>query len=218
MNYRGFLMIVGLLGFINSGKGTVASKLVDGYNFRQDSFAAGLKDACSVIFDWPRHLLEGDTKESREWREQVDPWWSEKMNMPNFSPRLALQLIGTDALRNNFHQDLWFLTLQNRIRKNPDRHVVISDVRFPNEIKFIQEQKGILIKVNRGPTPVWYETAILANKGNSLAKSAMEKTYSSAHLSEWAWVGTNIDYEINNDTTFENLNIQITDIINDITI
>ena len=173
-------MIIGLLGLINSGKGTVAQQLVQEYDFRQDSFATSLKDACSVIFDWPRHMLEGDTKESREWREIVDPWWSEKLGMPNFSPRLALQVVGTDALRNHFCEDLWFLTLQNRIRKNPMQHVVISDVRFPNEIKFIQEQKGVLVRVNRGPLPVWYETAVMANKGNSIAKEVMTKTYSEA--------------------------------------
>lgn len=206
--------IVGLLGFINSGKGTVASQLVNEYNFRQDIFATGLKDACSVIFDWPRHLLEGDTKESREWREIVDPWWSEKLDMPNFSPRLALQVIGTDALRNNFHEDIWFLTLENRIRKNPNQHVVISDVRFPNEIKFIQEKGGKLVRINRGPTPVWYETALLANRGNSLAKEAMTKTYSSAHFSEWAWVGSKIDYELNNDGTLESLNEQVRQVVN----
>jgi hypothetical protein len=206
-------MIVGLLGFINSGKGTVASQLVSGYNFRQDSFAAGLKDACAVIFDWPRHMLEGDTSESREWREIVDPWWSEQLSIPNFSPRYALQIIGTDALRNNFHQDLWFLTLQNRIRKNPNQHVVISDVRFPNEIKFIQEAGGVLIRVNRGPAPIWYETAVMANKGNSIAREVMNKTYSTAHLSEWAWVGSKIEYELNNDSTLEFLETQVKEII-----
>ena len=208
--------IVGILGFINSGKGTVASKLVSDYNFRQDSFATSLKDACAVIFGWPRNMLEGDTKESREWREIVDPWWSEQLGMPNFSPRIALQVIGTDALRNNFHQDLWFLTLQNRIYKTPDKNVVISDVRFPNEIKFIQDQGGILIKVNRGPSPVWYETAILANRGNSIAKAAMAKTYSTAHLSEWAWVGAKVTAEISNDGTIEELKTQIRNLMNDI--
>jgi len=206
-------MIVGLLGFINSGKGTVASQLVGGYNFRQDSFATSLKDACAAIFDWPRHLLEGDTKESREWREVVDPWWSEQLGIPNFSPRLALQVIGTDALRNNFHEDIWFLTLQNRIRKNPNQHVVISDVRFPNEIKFIKEQGGVLVKINRGPAPVWYETAMLANRGNSLAKEAMTRTYSSAHFSEWAWVGSEVNFELNNDGTLEDLTSQVKEMI-----
>lgn len=205
-------MIVGILGFIGSGKGTVASKLVSDYNFRQDSFANSLKDACSLIFDWPRHMLEGDTKESREWREIPDQWWSKKLKIPNFTPRLALQLIGTDCLRNNFNEDIWFLTLENRLRKS-SKNVVISDVRFPNEIKFIRDQGGVLLRVDRGPQPVWYETALLANKGNSIAKEAMAKTYTDAHFSEWAWAGTDFDYLINNNGSISELDHRIKDII-----
>ena len=132
-------MIIGLLGFIGSGKGTVANILQQEYNFKPDSFASSLKDACAAIFDWPRDLLEGDTVESRAWREVTDDWWAQKLGIPDFTPRLALQLIGTDSLRNYFHQDIWFLTLQNRLRKNPDANVVISDVRFPNEVKMVKE-------------------------------------------------------------------------------
>lgn len=206
-------MIIGVSGFIGSGKNTVAEQLTEKYNFRKDSFAASLKDACSVIFDWPRDLLEGETKESREWREEVDQWWSTKLGIENFSPRFALQYIGTDVLRNHFNESLWFLTLENRVRKNPDQHVVISDVRFPNEIKFIQDHGGVMIKVNRGPQPAWYETAVLANKGNSLARDAMTTIYSAAHFSEWAWVGSKFDYEIDNNTGIDNLQTQISNII-----
>ncbi len=206
-------MIVGISGFIGCGKSTVADQLTNEYGFRRDSFAASLKDACAVLFDWPRHLIEGDTKESREWREQIDTWWAEKLDIPKFSPRLALQLIGTDTLRNHFNPGIWFMTVENRIRKNPDQHVVISDVRFPNEIQFIKEHNGILININRGPAPVWYETALMANKGNSLAKEAMIKTYSSAHASEWSWIGAKFDYIINNDSTIEFLDTQIKEII-----
>lgn len=209
-------MIVGISGFIGCGKGTVADQLTGQYGFRKDSFATSLKDACAALFDWPRNMLEGDTKESREWREQIDVWWAEKLKIPNFSPRLALQLIGTDALRNNFNPDIWFLTLENRIRKNPDQNVVISDVRFPNEIQFIKDQGGVMVKVERGPSPVWYETAMMANKGNSLAKEAMIKTYPSAHFSEWAWVGAKFDYVINNDSTLEFLEAQVKEIISKI--
>jgi hypothetical protein len=209
-------MIIGISGFIGSGKGTVATTLTEQYGFKKDSFAASLKDACASIFDWPRDMLEGETKESREWREQVDVWWSEKLSMPNLTPRLALQLMGTDVMRNHFNESIWFLTMENRIRKNPHQNVVISDVRFPNEIKFIQDIGGTMVRVNRGATPVWYETAILANKGNSLAKSAMGSMYSDAHFSEWAWVGVDFNYEINNDSTFENINSQIKGIIDDI--
>ncbi len=209
-------MIIGVSGFIGSGKNTVGSQLTDKYGFRKDSFAASLKDACAVMFDWPRDMLEGETLESREWREQVDMWWSEKLNMPNLTPRLALQLMGTDVMRNHFNESIWFLTMENRIRKNPNQHVVISDVRFPNEIKFIQDHGGLMIKVNRGSYPVWYETAILANKGNSLAKAAMTTMYSDAHFSEWAWVGAKFDYDLNNDSDVETLKTQIDKIVSNI--
>lgn len=209
-------MIVGISGFIGCGKSTVASYLTDIHNFRKDSFATSLKDACASLFDWPRDLLEGDTKESREWREQVDVWWSEKLAIPNFSPRLALQLIGTDSLRNHFNEGIWFMTLENRIRKNPGQHVVISDVRFPNEVKFIQDQGGYMIRVDRGSAPIWFETALLANKGNSLAKEAMLKTYPDAHFSEWAWVGQKYDHVLNNNDTVEHLYSQIKETINKI--
>ena len=123
-------MILGISGLIGSGKGTVADYLVNNYQFKKDSFAASLKDACAYIFDWPRHLLEGDTTDSRQWREETDEWWSDKLNIPSFSPRLALQLIGTESLRDHFDQNIWFLTMQNRIRKNPNQNIVISGKVF----------------------------------------------------------------------------------------
>lgn len=206
-------MIIGISGFIGSGKGTAGDHLTEKYGFRKDSFASSLKDACAVMFDWPRNMLEGDTPESRSWREVTDEWWAVKLGIPNFSPRLALQLIGTDALRNNFNQDIWFLTMENRIRKDPSKHVVISDVRFPNEIKFIQDQGGIMIRVIRGDEPVWYETAVRANSGDSSAKNEMNTNFSSAHFSEWAWVGSKFDYELSNNSTVGLLTSQIDEIV-----
>jgi hypothetical protein len=202
-------MIVGLIGYIGSGKGTVANELVQSYGFRQDSFASSLKDACSAIFGWPRHMLEGDTLESRNWREVVDLWWAEKVGIPNLTPRLALQVIGTDVLRQHFNPDLWFLTLENRIRQNPAQHVVISDVRFPNEIEFIKKQGGTLVRIDRGPVPAWQGTAMLANQGNSLAKETMDTVHSSAHYSEWAWCGTIPNVVLDNNTTIGSLHDQV---------
>lgn len=206
-------MIVGISGFINSGKSTVATQLTEDFGFKKDSFATSLKDACALMFDWPRAMIEGDTKESREWRDIPDTWWANKLDIPNFSPRLALQLIGTDSLRNHFNEGIWFMTLENRVRKNPTQHVVISDVRFPNEVKFIQEQGGIMIRVDRGQSPVWFETAMMANKGNSIAKEIMTSTYSAAHFSEWAWVGQKYDFVISNNDTLESLQSQVTEIL-----
>jgi hypothetical protein len=64
-------MVIGLVGFLGSGKGTVADTLKL-YNFIPESFSNPLKDAVAIIFGWDRSLLEGDTKESREFRETVD--------------------------------------------------------------------------------------------------------------------------------------------------
>ena len=71
-------MIIGLCGLIGSGKGTVADILVDEHNFEKISFADKLKDAVSVLFDWDRAMLEGETSESRVWREQEDSFWTKE--------------------------------------------------------------------------------------------------------------------------------------------
>ena len=73
-----------------------------------------------------------------------------------------------------------------------------------------------MIKINRGALPVWYETALMANKGNSIAKEVMNKTYSQAHSSEWAWIGTTTDFEINNDGSIESLKSQVRETISKI--
>lgn len=199
-------MIIGLVGFIGAGKGAVSEILVDSHNYRNDAFAASLKDACSVMFDWPRDLLEGDTKESRAFREVTDTWWSNKLGIKDFTPRLALQLVGTDALRNHFNPDIWFLTLQNRLQKNPDQNVVISDVRFPNEFAMIKEMGGTILHIKRGKEPVWLNIAQRAISNNDAdAWREMKENFPEVHFSEWAWVGEHVDHTIDNNGTLLDL-------------
>ena len=63
-------MIIGVVGFIGSGKGTVGDLLKTEFGFHSISFASHLKDVASLLFGWDRNLLEGDTDESRSFRER----------------------------------------------------------------------------------------------------------------------------------------------------
>jgi len=210
-------MIIGFVGFIGSGKDTAADYLVNFHGFRRDSFANTLKDAVSAVFGWDRVLLEGRTKQAREWREQVDPWWAERLGMPKLTPRWVLQYWGTEVCRQGFHDDVWIASLENKMRKTTD-NIVISDVRFPNEIKAIKNAGGKVVRVVRGDDPEWYQDAFNMNQGPThmnwaLSKSRMEQR--GIHASETAWIGKGIDLEIDNNGSIDDLYAQIKNLVSE---
>ena len=207
-----FFMIIGITGFIGSGKDTAANYLVAQHGFRRDSFAGALKDAVAQIFGWDRELLEGLTPEAREWREQIDPWWAERLGMPHLTPRWILQYWGTEVCRIGFHDDMWIASLENKLRNSQD-DVVISDCRFPNEITALRAQGGTIINVQRGPQPHWYDVAAKANHGDVKAQAWLAKE--GIHASETAWAGTQFDAVINNNGSLEQLYAQLKDLVQD---
>ena len=205
-------MIIGICGFIGSGKDTVADYLTNFHEFRRESFANSLKDAVAQVFGWDRTMLEGRTKQAREWREQVDPWWSDRLKMPELTPRWVLQHWGTEVCRHGFHDDIWIASLENKLRHSED-DVVISDCRFPNEIAAIRRANGLVVRVIRGPEPEWYDSALAFNHGEnknmlwSTSKSRLEKL--KIHASETAWVGTKFDAVLDNNGSLDDLYLQI---------
>jgi hypothetical protein len=195
-------MIIGVCGFIGSGKDTIADYLVNFHEFRRESFASTLKDAVASVFGWDRTMLEGRTKEAREWREQVDPWWAARLDMPTLTPRWVLQYWGTEVCRKAFHDDIWIASLENKLRNSKD-HVVISDCRFPNEISSIKNAGGQIVWVQRGALPEWYQIAVDANRGSNVALNELKRL--KIHASETAWVGTEFDAVIDNNSTIDAL-------------
>lgn len=207
-------MIIGISGLIGSGKDTIADYLQNIYEFRRESFANTLKDAVAMVFGWPRDMLEGRTRESREWREQVDPWWAERLSMPYLTPRWVLQHWGTEVCRKAFHDDIWIASLENKLRKTQD-DIVISDVRFPNEIKAIKNAGGVVVLVKRGLDPDWYSIAENANNGDRAARERLV-TYG-IHISETAWVGSNFDRVVDNSSHgLDELYQQVSDLVRDL--
>lgn len=204
-------MIIGICGFIGSGKDTIADYLVNLHGFRRESFANSLKDAVAQVFGWDRTMLEGRTKQSREWREQRDEWWSQRLDM-DITPRYVLQQWGTEVCRGGFHDDIWIASLENKLRNIQD-DVVITDCRFPNEIRAIRAAGGRVVRVVRGPEPKWYAAAESVNRGPdgnaswSISKTKLEKL--GIHASETSWVGTDFDTVLDNNGTLDNLYQQI---------
>ncbi len=209
-------MILGITGRIGSGKDTIADYLITRHRFKRMSYAEPLKDAISAIFGWDRELLEGMTKHSREWREQVDPWWAERLGITHLTPRWVLQHWGTEVCRRAFHNDIWVASIQNKLRSIKD-DVVLSDCRFPNEVDAIKKSGGMTIRVERGECPVWYKDALTVNKGlNTPGYKEAQYRLENAniHASEYSSVGLLYDHIIANDGTVDELYRKIDLIIN----
>ena len=210
-------MIIGVTGFIGSGKDTVANYLTTFHGYKRISFAGTLKDSVASVFGWDRDMLEGTTKSSREWREQLDLWWSKRLGIPELTPRWVLQQWGTEVCREGFHNDIWVASVENQLRKAKD-NIVITDCRFNNEIEAIKNAGGITIRVERGEKPEWYDSAIAYNRGPnsnslwSISKSKLDRL--KIHASEYSSVGLQHDYYLNNNSTIDDLHTQVESIIN----
>jgi hypothetical protein len=162
-----------------------------------------VKDSVSVIFGWDRNLLEGDTPASRNWRESQDDFWSKKFGK-TFSPRMALQIMGTEAGRNSFDSNLWIYALERRC--DPNKNYVIADVRFPNEIKMIKESGGKVYHIQRDEFPIWYADACFTNSLYNWSGDVQQMVkYPDVHYSEWAWCGIPNDGVIYNNGSLEEL-------------
>ena len=204
----GFIMQrIILVGFAGSGKSTVGEYLVAEHGYFGISFADALKDVVASVFCWERSLLEGDTKESRKWREAIDPWWAKRLGIPEFSPRYAMRHLGTEVLRDNFHDALWRLNVERRIEQAGDRPVVVFDGRFREEINLIKSIDGITVRVRRGSEPSYWDLALKANGGDKEAAGLLG--LHGIHRSEWEWIGTPMDVVIENDGTLAELHSRV---------
>ena len=190
-------MIIGICGLIGCGKGTVGDILVDDYGFTKLSFADKLKDGVATVFNWDRAMLEGDTVESREWRETQDDFWTRETGR-TITPRLVLQEFGTDCMRHGFDDGIWVSLVKQELVRYPNKNFVIPDVRFPNEANMIKSIHGEVWRVRRGQDPVWmrmYQDIGVEPKD--------------VHESEWRWAKVDFNHIIYNDLGIDELRSQV---------
>ena len=88
---------------MGSGKDTIADHLIQEHQFKKISFADKLKESVATMFDWDRTMLDGQTDESRQWREKPDEYWSKEVGK-SITPRFVLQKFGTECMRDNFYE------------------------------------------------------------------------------------------------------------------
>lgn len=205
-------MIISISGRIGSGKDSVADMLVKKYGFVHESFAGTLKDVVSVMFGWNREMLEGKTKESREQREIIDEWWAKRLNIPELSPRWVLQHLSTDVIRKYFHDEIWIASIEHKLSKinQSESNIVISDARFINELKLLDNAGAKMVCIDRKPVPVWWSIAEVAYDDENAMSIMLE---SDIHQSEWDWAGYDFDVRINNNGSFLDLETQVDSLI-----
>ena len=121
------------------GKDTTADYLCYKYGFQKVAFADALKEAAKSIFGLTQEQLYGNLKQAR------DPFW-------NRTPRELSQLLGTEAGRNIFGDDIWIKALYRKISSYPKRNFVIPDARFLNEVKAVKSWGGYCIRIDRDIT------------------------------------------------------------------
>ncbi len=185
-------MIIGICGLIGSGKGTVADVLVE-QGFTKISFADKLKDGVAAVYGWDRAMLEGDTPESREWREAQDDFWTNETGRI-ITPRIVLQEFGTDCMRNGFYGGVWVSAVKQILINNTNIDYVIPDVRFENEVNMIRQVGGQVWEVSRGNDPEWMD---------AYKKTGTEPV--NIHPSEWRWARSKKDHNIPNDGSMKDL-------------
>lgn len=118
-------MIIGLTGYAQSGKDTVAKILVDNYGYTRIAFADKIREFLyETAPDYIKLLVD-----------EVG-WEKAKQNQ---AVRELLQNTGVGA-RTVFGEDFW---IEQAVRKYKSLdNVVITDVRFTNEADYIKKYPG----------------------------------------------------------------------------
>lgn len=161
-------------------------------------FGGPLKDVVCILLGCTREQLE-----DREFKEKE---LGKEWHVDDYKPtvRDLLQRMGTEAGREQIHPDIWVNALFSKYKQQElgediedgTRYMVkgdypnwiITDVRFPNEVKAIEDRGGVVIKIHR---------------------PGLE---SSRHESEIALDNWNFTYKITNDGTKEELYRKLVDI------
>ena len=247
------MSIISISGKIGAGKDEVARIIqrATNYHFEIRRFADNLKDMVCILINCSREQLENRQFKEKELGEE---WWyfedisvnikkgsiydyntnrekesSEYYKLVKPTPRLLMQLLGTECGRQILHPNVWVNSLMSEHKpalehqkdlfdvpeveipdvnqttwiKEQYPNWIIPDTRFPNELKAIKDRGGITIRVNR---PDFVENALTGEK-------FPVKVHRNEHPSETALDNAEFDYVIENSGTISDLEEKVLEIL-----
>jgi len=140
------MQVVGIGGYAGSGKDTAAQALVASGWVRM-AFADLLRDALYVL-----NPLVTTTDRLQDIVDEMG-WDNAKRALPEI--RRLLQVLGTEVGRKQWADDFWVDLLFKNAKEQGVDQLVISDVRFPNEIAAVNKALGFTLWIQRdGVGPV----------------------------------------------------------------
>jgi hypothetical protein len=140
------MALVGLMGRKRSGKDSFASALIEDHGFHRIAFADPLKEAL-LRFD---PLMPTMTGAERLSSIVASHGWEVAKEYP--AVRKALQDYGV-IIREVVDPQAWIRVAERNILSAPSAHVVVTDVRFPNEVAAIRRAGGTLVYIERPGLP-----------------------------------------------------------------
>jgi dephospho-CoA kinase len=134
-------MIIGLSGYAQTGKDTVAEHLTLNYGYRRVAFADPIRQA---LYRLNPVVPVGEFQSTHLAQAVNGLGWEETKRLSPETRRL-LQVLGTEVGRDMFGPDFWV----NQAMGNASKFdkIVLTDVRYPNEYRAIKNRDGILIRI-----------------------------------------------------------------------
>lgn len=143
-------LLIGVTGIAGSGKDTAAQALVERHGFVRDAFADDMKKAALALDPWIVDTTSTGSDRSKHRRlSQIverDGWEQAKKNP---EVRTFLQRLGTEAGWQLHGPRLWVDRVGDRLTANPEQDTVVTDVRFPEEVDWLHENGGVLVRIVR---------------------------------------------------------------------
>lgn len=140
-------VIIGLTGRAGSGKDTAAAYLAARYGFHRAAFADALRETVAAF-------LRAGGITDMGWMH--DP---ARKNTPipgiGYSARHLMQTLGTEWARNCLDPWTWVRILEQRLGMTVDAErpvaprIVVTDVRFPNEARWLGLHCAPIIRLHR---------------------------------------------------------------------